>query len=88
MNANDDTPSSGESVSNGSNWESVGRELLQSEVEKASGEVWETYRLFAERVARGDRVDGEDLSELRDAHHQLTMVLELVEELAEEDVDE
>ena len=85
MNASDDTPRSGENVSDASTWEQIGRQLLQSELEQVTHEVWEAYGQTAERVGRGRELRYEDLERLWHAQHELRMVMELVEDAANVD---
>jgi hypothetical protein len=91
MNANDDTPRNGESVTDVSDWESIGRELLQYQLEQSSAEVWEAFRQVAARVGRGEDVTAEELHQLNTAYENLGLAIESVEQVAvveEEIVDD
>lgn len=80
MNASDSTPPSGESVSDASvDYEQLGQTLLQSELERQGTVLNQQFLQVAEKARRGDRVDQEDLDELKkhlELARQLTVTVE------------
>jgi hypothetical protein len=66
MTASDDTPRSGESVSEDSaiNWEQLGRLLLAGELERQGFELRDQYLALARMVKEGDEIGAEEMAML------------------------
>ena len=84
MNADDNTPSSGESVSDASNWETVARELLRSELEHTGGNLRECFDRLALEIESGEPVDPERVDELELEMMKAQVLVEYLTQLADE----
>lgn len=81
MNANDDTPRSGENVSGESvDYEQLGQTLLRQQLDLRGAALSRVFMEASQAVERGDGLDAEDLSELE---HELRRAQFLVEDVRE-----
>jgi hypothetical protein len=84
MNANDDTPCSGESVSDASvDYEKLAQALLSRELERHGHNLKEAFWSVSGSLDRGEGLDAEEWSELEEQVRQARFLVERVEEAME-----
>lgn len=84
MNASDDTPCSGESVSDASTWETVARKLLRSELERVGGDLRESFYRLSLSIGSGEPVDPKAVDALGLQMMEAQILVEYLEQLADE----
>jgi hypothetical protein len=82
MTANDDTPRKGENVSEGPiDYQTVGKTLLRSELERIGERVREKFHRAAVKADRDD-LDRDDLAQLRGELDHAGQLVDVIEEAA------
>lgn len=80
MTANDDTPPSGENVSDESvDYQSIGQTLLRGELERVGYAVRDEFQQLSMKVERGGDLDESDVSQLRAALDEAAQLVDLIE---------
>ena len=76
-----------ESLSDVSDWQSLGKELLQYQLENEGTEARVAFHTVADRLRRNDELTKADLDQLRQAVLELELIVDLVEEIVENGED-